>query len=718
MKVRGLLVSAVVVFVAAATLAACGASSAGAATQLEPSSNTGADPFTNSVAIGPAAAFPSNVQAITASTRKTFATDPKTKTLAATGTAPGLYGGTGNAQTCDATQLVTFLQQNPAKGSAWAGVEGIAPADIGKYVATLTPIILTSDTLVTNHGYANGHATTLQSVLQAGTAVMIDNTGVPRAKCNCGNPLTPAEPSPIGKTQGAAWPGYTSTQVVVVNAGSSTQNFTLINVTTGDTYTQPAGSGGNQQWVVTQIANPSAADETTIAVSPDGRKWSNVTTLPNDQFDALAYGNGTWVAVTRTQAGEELGIDTSTDLKNWHRTFSAPSLLTGVAYGNGHWVAVGETSATNPTGVVYTSTDAQHWTESYSTPAGSGTIFAAVTFGADRFIAFQQGQTGQSAVNEMTSTDGTHWSNWTPRAVEGDITQNAAFGNTQWARTAYTTQGNGTPFVSVSPDAKTWTVVPNSPQAAAIGFGNGMFMAVDNTHPHPEEDDDGPVVAQFSTSRDAKTWTPAGSLHLQTTAIVYGPVPTNTKTTPAPTPTTTPAAPATTTPPATTPVTSPPANNGAVQSFDWKNYTYKDFFSCQGGGNVKYTNGEVHGTGELQNCGEVISGVDFADVTGDGQLDAIINFTGSQGGTALGAASYTGVFTMSSGRPVNVAYLDGASFPPYPGSITTWVPAPGPNDYDCCPSNFTKTTYTYSSGSRSFVKASTSTVPASQEPKR
>src|SRR5579871_3108171 len=123
MKMRGLLVGATVVVVAVASLAACGSSSAGAATQLEPSNNTGADPFTNSVAIGPAVAFPANVLAITASNRKTLPTDPQTHTLSATGTAPGLYGGTGNAQVCDASQLVTFLQQNPAKGSAWAGVE-------------------------------------------------------------------------------------------------------------------------------------------------------------------------------------------------------------------------------------------------------------------------------------------------------------------------------------------------------------------------------------------------------------------------------------------------------------------------------------------------------------------------------------------------------------------------------------------------------------------
>ena len=88
--------------------------------------------------------------------------------------------------------MVAFLQANPEKAAAWAGVLGISAASIPGYVAELTPVILRSDTYVTNHGFAGGRATTLTSVLQAGTAVMVDKFGTPRVKCYCGNPLTPA----------------------------------------------------------------------------------------------------------------------------------------------------------------------------------------------------------------------------------------------------------------------------------------------------------------------------------------------------------------------------------------------------------------------------------------------------------------------------------------------------------------------------------------------
>ena len=188
--------------IVAGVIAVVGGSSAASAVTLEPASQPGLDPFTASISIGPAADFPGNVRAIAAETRKTFPTDPKTHTLIATATTPGLYGGSGNARVCNPVQVVTYLRENPQKAAAWAGVLGISPNRIGAYVGSLTPVVLTSDTLVTNHGYLNGHATTLQSVLQAGTAVMVDSTGTPRVKCNCGNPLTPPEPIEPTHTRG------------------------------------------------------------------------------------------------------------------------------------------------------------------------------------------------------------------------------------------------------------------------------------------------------------------------------------------------------------------------------------------------------------------------------------------------------------------------------------------------------------------------------------
>ena len=111
---------------------------------------------------------------------------------------PGLYGGSSDNAVCDPAAVVRFLAANPAKAKAWAGVLGIGTDEISSYVATLTPVILRTDTAVTNHGFENGEATSIPAVLQAGTAVLVDDHGAPVVKCGCGNPLT-APPSTKGR---------------------------------------------------------------------------------------------------------------------------------------------------------------------------------------------------------------------------------------------------------------------------------------------------------------------------------------------------------------------------------------------------------------------------------------------------------------------------------------------------------------------------------------
>ena len=148
---------------------------------------------------------------------------------------PGLYGGTRDRGSCDAAQLVAFLDGNPEAAAAWAGVFEIAPARIGDFVDTLTPVVLTRDTRVTNHGFAGGEATRMPSVLQAGTAVLVDDRGVPRVKCDCGNPLLPPASIPSGATvgfRGEPRSGWNPGQLVVVDVDG------------GDPFSRPVGTAG------------------------------------------------------------------------------------------------------------------------------------------------------------------------------------------------------------------------------------------------------------------------------------------------------------------------------------------------------------------------------------------------------------------------------------------------------------------------------------------
>jgi hypothetical protein len=134
----------------------------------------------------------------------------------ANGDLPGLYGGTLDTTTCDAQLMIDYLNQNPDKATAWASVHRIAPNQIAAYVGELTPVLLRTDTRVTDHGYMDrGQAVPRQAVLQAGTAVMIDKYGAPRVKCYSGNPLL----DPVAVT--AARPAAPGGNVVVQQAANA-----------------------------------------------------------------------------------------------------------------------------------------------------------------------------------------------------------------------------------------------------------------------------------------------------------------------------------------------------------------------------------------------------------------------------------------------------------------------------------------------------------------
>ena len=142
------------------------------------------------------------------------------------GAKPGLFGGSNDAKVCDPQAQADFLAQNPALAAGFVkALEGVtlpdgtplAVSNLRTYLTSLTPVLLTEDTRVTNHGFRNGEPYALQAVLQRGTAVLVDRLGVPRVKCNCGNPLL--EPVASSRTPvylGKVWDGFDPSKVTVV----------------------------------------------------------------------------------------------------------------------------------------------------------------------------------------------------------------------------------------------------------------------------------------------------------------------------------------------------------------------------------------------------------------------------------------------------------------------------------------------------------------------
>ncbi|WP_167532766.1 DUF6777 domain-containing protein [Streptomyces alboniger] len=215
-----------------------GSSESGGEVLLQPAGKSGPDPFTQSTAReGSTPPSPSELPSSSASANVTRGVD---------GAAPGLYGGTRKVGSCDVEKQVGALQKDPAKNKAFASVLDIEPSGVPRYLRSLTPVHLRLDTRVTNHGYRDGRATGYQAVLQTGTAVLVDDHGVPRVRCACGNPLLPpvAQKSTPRQT-GDAWPGYRSSNVVVVAPATQVVNqFVVYDPDSGDWFTRDKGDTG------------------------------------------------------------------------------------------------------------------------------------------------------------------------------------------------------------------------------------------------------------------------------------------------------------------------------------------------------------------------------------------------------------------------------------------------------------------------------------------
>ncbi|WP_157531208.1 DUF6777 domain-containing protein [Mycobacterium sp. IS-1496] len=147
---------------------------------LEAASSSGSSPWMDSISTAEApTAVPSSA---------TILDSEAETTQELSGAEIGLYGGTPNSPVCDREKMDLFLGENPDKADAFRQVT--KARDIGDFLGGLSPVVLTADTRVTNHGFDNG-VTTFQSVLQKGTTVLVNDTGEPVVRCACGNPLAP-----------------------------------------------------------------------------------------------------------------------------------------------------------------------------------------------------------------------------------------------------------------------------------------------------------------------------------------------------------------------------------------------------------------------------------------------------------------------------------------------------------------------------------------------
>ncbi|MFF5019878.1 DUF6777 domain-containing protein [Streptomyces sp. NPDC001165] len=233
----GVVVAAVVVALVL-TRPGGGGTAQGGEVFLQAASKTGPDPFMESTATESSAPPETSAPATTASPGKTSTpagtsqattSAPAGQVRTVDGGAPGLYSGVQNRPSCDVEKQIRTLQANPAKNRAYATEAGIQPSGVPAYLRSLTPVTLRADTRVTNHGYRGGSGTSYQAVLQSGTAVLVDGHGVPRARCACGNPLTP----PVAQRArprhtGDQWASFQPANVIVVRPTTVIVNVFVI----------------------------------------------------------------------------------------------------------------------------------------------------------------------------------------------------------------------------------------------------------------------------------------------------------------------------------------------------------------------------------------------------------------------------------------------------------------------------------------------------------
>ena len=312
-------------------------------------------PFTDSVAAEPsdmllafASAGPADIGADSDTND-----DGDTVITATAGTDDGLFAGERGVEACRPDDLVMQLTDDSDTGAAWADVHDITPDDIAPFVDGLTAINLSSDARVTDHDIADGVATARQTVLQIGTAVLIDEFGLPRVRCASGSPLLLPE-AVEGTTSyvGGSWDTFAPEDItVVVAAPEPVTEFVLADVGGGEPIVRPVGSTGasdlsplpgeilaqGQILSLSGYTGPFDTNEITIVFPPTGGPAEGTFSYSVSQ-----------AGVTLSATGEMVGNYDAT-------TFTLSGSATGTITGGG-----------------FSQTDTGEWTVAVDPTAGTG----------------------------------------------------------------------------------------------------------------------------------------------------------------------------------------------------------------------------------------------------------------------------------------------------------------------------------------------------------
>jgi len=238
-----------------------------------------------------------------------------------------------------------------------------------------------------------------------------------------------------------------------------------------------------------------------VMTSANGITWTTRNTgILGKSWNAITYGNGIFVATSWGAINDDqTGIMTSPDGINWTlRTAAAKEAWQGIAYGNSIFVAVAPGQDGNH---VMTSPDGINWT--LRTPAAVLPWFR-IAYGNGIFVATSQ------VGDIMTSANGI---NWTSRTSPVDNLWNGiTYGNGIFVAVQAYSDYNS---VITSPDGITWTARTAAANLnwSSVTYGDGLFVAVSSNG----------VGDGVMTSPNGVTWTlQAQAADIQWWGVTYG----------------------------------------------------------------------------------------------------------------------------------------------------------------------------------------------------
>ena len=232
--------------------------------------------------------------------------------------------------------------------------------------------------------------------------------------------------------------------------------------------------------------------------------WESIAATQENQWRAVAYGNGVFVAVSADGTNR---VMRSTDGgTTWEaRTASEANQWQSVTYGSGVFVAVAATG----TNQVMRSTDGGlTWTSHAPADTANLTSWRSVTYGNGVFVAVAESGTNRV----MRSTDG--GVTWTRETSADESIQwySVTYGNGVFVAVS----DNGTGRVMRSTDGGvTWTkhTAAKSNGWYSVTYGNGVFVAVSYSGTND----------RVMTSTDGETWISRTSAANNTwVSVTYG----------------------------------------------------------------------------------------------------------------------------------------------------------------------------------------------------